>query len=55
MRKLILVGIFILGVGLVYAYAENKAVTEIEHQYKTVIGTDGDMSTLKSVDRYAYN
>ena len=37
MKKLILAGIFILGVGLGYAYAENKATTKLEHQNKIEI------------------
>jgi len=40
MKKLILVGIFILGVGLGYAYAENKAVAELEYQNKIATSAD---------------
>lgn len=47
MKKLILAGIFILGVGLGYAYAENKATMKLEHQNKILIDVAGDLSAMK--------
>jgi hypothetical protein len=47
MKKLILAGIITLG--LSFAYAENKAATELEHQIKTAVDAESvgeDMSDV---------
>lgn len=54
MKKLILAGILTLGLGLGFAYAENKAATELEHQSKLKTGDDsfaGDMSKMKAAGK----
>ena len=50
MKKLILASILTLGLGLGFAYAENKAALELEHQQKLQTGDDsvgGDMGNMK--------
>ena len=54
MKKLILAGILTLGLGLGFAYAENKAAQELEHQIGTA--NDGesvgsDMSAMKAAGK----
>ena len=54
MKKLILAGILTLGLGLGFAYAENKAATELEHQNKLATGDDsvaGDMNKMKAAGK----
>ena len=54
MKKLILAGILTLGLGLGFAYAENKAAIELEHQNKLQTGDDsfaGDMSAMKAAGK----
>jgi hypothetical protein len=54
MKKLILAGIVTLGLGLGFAYAENKAAIELEHQNKLQTGDDsfaGDMSAMKAAGK----
>lgn len=54
MKKLILAGILTMGLGLGFAYAENKAATELEHQSKLKTGDDsfaGDMSAMKAAGK----
>jgi hypothetical protein len=52
MKKLILAGIITLG--LSFAYAENKAATELEHQIKTAVDAESvgeDMSEMKAAGK----
>jgi len=54
MKKLILAGILTLGLGLGFAYAENKAAVELEHQNKTANDGEsvgGDMSAMKAAGK----
>ena len=55
MKKLILAGILTLGLGLGYAYAENKAAQELEHQIGSAnAGAEnvgGDMSAMKAAGK----
>ena len=54
MKKLILASILTFGLGLGFAYAENKAATELEHQSKLQTGDDsfaGDMSAMKAAGK----
>ena len=54
MKKLILAGILTLGLGLGFAYAENKAAIELEHQNKTANDAEsvgGDMSAMKAAGK----
>ena len=54
MKKLILASILTLGLGLGFAYAENKAALELEHQQKLQTGDDsfaGDMSAMKAAGK----
>ncbi len=55
MKKMILAGFFIIGVGLGYAYAENKATTGLAYQNK--IETDAysifdNMCVMKITSKY---
>ncbi len=54
MKKLILVSILTFGLGLGFAYAENKAAVELEHANKLATGDDsvaGDMSAMKAAGK----
>lgn len=54
MKKLILASILVLGLGVGFAYAENKAATELEHQNKTANDAEsvgGDMSKMKAAGK----
>lgn len=54
MKKLILASILALGLSAGYAYAENKAAVELEHQNKLSTGVDGvagDMSKMKAAGK----
>ncbi|WP_373033686.1 hypothetical protein [Sulfurovum sp.] len=54
MKKLILASILTFGLGLGFAYAENKAAVELEHANKLATGDDsvaGDMSAMKAAGK----
>jgi hypothetical protein len=55
MKKLILASVLALGLGVGFAYAENKAATELEHQNKTANegaeNVGGDMSAMKAAGK----
>lgn len=54
MKKLILASVLALGLGVGFAYAENKAATELEHQNKTANDAEsvgGDMSAMKAAGK----
>lgn len=54
MKKLILTSVIALGLGLGFAYAENKAATELEHANKTANDAEsvgGDMSKMKAAGK----
>lgn len=54
MKKLILASILTLGLGAGFAYAGNKAATELEHANKTATsaeGVAGDMSAMKAAGK----
>ena len=54
MKKLILAGILTLGLGLGYAYAENKSAQELEHQIGTANDEESvgkDMSAMKAAGK----
>ena len=54
MKKLILTSVIALGLGLGFAYAENKAAIELEHANKTATGidsVDADMSKMKAAGK----
>ena len=54
MKKLILASVLALGLGVGFAYAENKAATELEHANKLATGDDsvaGDMSAMKAAGK----
>ena len=53
MKKLVLAGILVLGLGSAAVYA-NQAATELEHANKTAAGADGvagDMSKMKAAGK----
>ena len=53
MKKLLLAGILVLGLGSAAVYA-NQAATELEHANKTAAGADGvsgDMSAMKAAGK----
>ncbi len=53
MKKLVLAGIIVLGLGSAAVYA-NQAATELEHANKTAAGADGvagDMSKMKAAGK----
>ena len=54
MKKLILTSVIALGLGLGFAYAENKAAVELEHANKTANDAEsvgGDMSKMKAAGK----